>query len=79
MRVGAAFSPSSFQAMQVQAYTSAQQALEGAAAASAQIAHGNLEPSNVIELKQQSTLYSMNLKLVSIADDMAGQVLNLRA
>ena len=65
--------------MHLQAYASAQQAIDGVVAASAQLGQGNLDLSNVIELKEQSTLYKMNLKLIEIADEMAGQVLNLRA
>ncbi|MFT4902082.1 MAG: flagellar basal body rod protein FlgG [Lentimonas sp.] len=47
--------------------------------ASEKIAAGNLEPRTMVQLNESAQLYKLNAKLVSVADQMAGTVLNMRA
>lgn len=67
-------------------YNLYQSASKGAAAAQLQafeasekIAAGNLEPRTMVQLNESTQIYKLNAKVTSVADQMTGTVLNLRA
>lgn len=78
MNIDAA-SSSNLQSIQSQALSGAHRALKAYSAEAAKLSRGEVDVSSIVEAKQQSTLYTLNLKLISTADEMTGQILNLRA
>lgn len=46
--------------------------------AAQRINSGELTARNVVTMKEQSALYSMNMKMIKVADETVGQLLNLR-
>jgi hypothetical protein len=61
------------------AMNGANEALRKVESETRSIASGNLDVRSVAELDQQTTLYSINLKLLAMSDEMTGQVLDLLA
>ncbi|HKJ91258.1 MAG TPA: hypothetical protein VJ960_09020 [Oceanipulchritudo sp.] len=61
------------------AMNGASEALRNVERETRSIASGNLDVRSVAELDQQTTLYSINLKLLAMSDEMTGQVLDLLA
>ena len=72
-------STGNLQAIQAQAYSGAQRAAGAFGAEAEKINRGELEVKPFVEANQQSTLYTANLSVISTADEMVGQVINLRA
>lgn len=71
--------PRGLQSTQAISLKGAQRAEQAFMEKTEEIGRGNLEPRTFIEANQQSTLYSLNLKLFSISDEMTGHVLDLKA
>jgi hypothetical protein len=65
--------------MQTLAINGALRAQQAYTAEAEKISRGDFSVNSVVEANQQSTLYSINLKLFSTADKMTGSVLNLIA
>jgi flagellar hook protein FlgE len=47
--------------------------------AAQEIAGGHLEPRSMVQLNQSNQIYKLNAKMIAVADQMTGTVLNLRA
>ena len=72
-------SPSNLQSIQAQAFAGAERAAGAFGAQAEKISRGELGVRPIVEANQQSSLYTANLKIISTADEMVGQVINLRA
>jgi len=47
--------------------------------AAQKLSAGEITPSNMVALKEQAAVYSINMQLIKAADETTGQLLNLRA
>lgn len=72
-------SAGNLQSIQAQAFSGAQRAAGAFGAEAEKLSRGELEVKPFVEANQQSTLYTANLGVISTADEMVGQVIDLRA
>jgi hypothetical protein len=57
----------------------ARQAVQEVDRGAAKLSSGNVDVRTVVETDQQVTLYTLNMKMISMADEMVGQVLDILA
>jgi flagellar hook protein FlgE len=72
-------SSGNLQAIQTQAISGADRAAKAYGAQAEKISRGEVDVPSIVDSNQQSSLYTANLQVISTADEMVGQVLNLRA
>ena len=61
------------------ALNGAQRALSGHQHYAAALQRGEITAANMVGLKQQFLMYTLNLKLIGMADEMKGQLLDMLA
>jgi flagellar basal body rod protein FlgG len=61
------------------ALTGSRQSLERLNKAAERIQTGDVSIENMVTLIQEPIVYTMNMKVIQVSDEMAGQLMNLRA
>ncbi|MFO7724714.1 MAG: hypothetical protein R6V45_04110 [Oceanipulchritudo sp.] len=79
MNIDAASTSGSLPHLHQTAMNGAREALLKVEEESRNLSSGNLDVRSVAALDEQTTIYSINLKLLSLSDEMAGQVLDILA
>lgn len=72
-------SPAAFTGLHATAAEGVRRASRGYAAEAAKLSSGKVDVATFVEAKQQTTLYSLNLKLLKMSDEMVGSVIDLLA
>lgn len=65
--------------IQQTAMQGARQAIREVDRGATQLSSGKVDVRTVVETDQQVTLYTLNMKMISMADEMVGQVLDILA